>query len=80
MGNDNCIQNCDRKPEGKRPDGRPRRRWEDNIKMNLRKVAWEGVDWIHLAENRDQWRAFYHGKESSGSMKGVKFLDYLSDY
>jgi hypothetical protein len=43
------------KPEGKRPLGRPRRRWEDNIKMDLREI-WGGVDWIDLAQDRDQWR------------------------
>jgi hypothetical protein len=37
------------KPEGRRPLGRPRRRWEDNIKMDLREVGWEGADWIDLA-------------------------------
>jgi hypothetical protein len=44
-------------PEGKRPLGRPRRRWVDNIKMDLREIEWDGVDWIDLAQNRDQWRA-----------------------
>ena len=42
------------KPEGKRPLGRPRRRWEDNIKMELREV---GGDWLELAQDRDRWRA-----------------------
>jgi hypothetical protein len=45
------------KPEGKRPLGRPRRRWEDNIRMSLREVGWEGIDWVHLTQCRDQWRA-----------------------
>jgi hypothetical protein len=45
------------KPERKRPLGRPRRRWVDNIKMNLGEIGWEGRDWIELAQNRDQWRA-----------------------
>jgi hypothetical protein len=45
------------KPEGKRPLGRPRRRWEDNIKMDLRKIGWDGMDWIELAKDSDQWRA-----------------------
>ena len=45
------------KPEGKRPLGRPRRRWEDNIKMDLRKVGCGGMDWIQLAQDRDRWRA-----------------------
>jgi hypothetical protein len=45
------------KPEGKRPLGRPRRRWVDNIKVDLREIGWDGMDWIDLAQNRDQWRA-----------------------
>jgi hypothetical protein len=45
------------KPEGRRPLGRPRRRWEDNIKMDLREVGWGGIDWINLAQDRDRWRA-----------------------
>ena len=47
-----------RKPKGKRPLGRPRRRWEDNIKMDLRVVGCDPVEWIDLAEDRDQWRAY----------------------
>jgi hypothetical protein len=46
------------KPEGKRPLGRPRHRWEDNIKMDLQEVGCEGMDWIEVAHNRDRWRAF----------------------
>jgi hypothetical protein len=45
------------KPEGKRPLGRPRRRREDGIKMDLREVGWGGVEWIQLAQDRDRWRA-----------------------
>jgi hypothetical protein len=45
------------KSEGKRPLGRPRRRWEDNVKMYLQKVRHEGIDWTDLAEDRDRWRA-----------------------
>jgi hypothetical protein len=45
------------KPEGKRPLGRPRRRWVDNNKMDLREIGWDGVDWIDMAQDRDQWRA-----------------------
>jgi len=45
------------KPEGKRPLGRPRSRWEGNIGMDLREIGWESVDWIHLAQDRDQWLA-----------------------
>ncbi|KAJ4440904.1 hypothetical protein ANN_10751 [Periplaneta americana] len=46
------------RPEGKRPLGRPRRRWEDNIKMDLREVGYDDRDWINLAQDRDQWRAY----------------------
>jgi hypothetical protein len=45
------------KSEGKGPLGRPTRRGEDNIKMDLREVVWKALVWIHLAEDRDQWRA-----------------------
>jgi hypothetical protein len=45
------------KPEGRRPLGRPRRRWEDNIKKDLREFGWGGIDWINLAQDRDRWRA-----------------------
>jgi hypothetical protein len=45
------------KPEGKRPLGRPRRRWEDGIKMDLREIGLGGVKWIHLAQDRDRWRS-----------------------
>jgi hypothetical protein len=45
------------KPEGKRPLGRTKRRWVDNIKMDLRDTEWGDMDWIDLAQDRDQWRA-----------------------
>jgi hypothetical protein len=45
------------KPEGKRPLGRPRCRWEDNIRMDLREIGWDGMDWIDMAQDRDQWRS-----------------------
>jgi hypothetical protein len=46
------------KPERNRPLGNPRCRWEDNIRMDLMEMGWEGVDWMHLAKDRDQWRVF----------------------
>jgi hypothetical protein len=46
------------KPEGKRPLGRHRRRWEDNIKMDLGEIGLGGMDWIDLAQDRDQWKVF----------------------
>jgi hypothetical protein len=44
------------KPEGSRPLGRPRRRWEDNVRMDLQEIGCERVDWIGLAQDRDKWR------------------------
>jgi hypothetical protein len=44
------------RPEGRRPLGRPRHRWEDNIKIDLREVGW-GMDWIELVQDRDRWRS-----------------------
>jgi hypothetical protein len=46
------------KPEGKRPLGRPRRRWINNIKMGLLEIGFNAVDWIGLAQDRNRWRAF----------------------
>jgi hypothetical protein len=46
------------KPEGKRPLGRPRRKWEDNIKMDLQEVGCGSMEWIELAQDMDRWRAF----------------------
>jgi hypothetical protein len=45
------------KPEGKKPLGRPRCRWVNNIKVDLRDIGWGGIDWISLTQERDQWRA-----------------------
>jgi hypothetical protein len=55
-GGEGCIQLLVGRPEGRRPLGRPRRRWED-IKMDLREVGFGDVDWIHWAQDRDRWRA-----------------------
>jgi hypothetical protein len=53
-------------------------RWEDDNRMDLRETGWEVVDWIHVAQNRDQWLVV--GNEPSGSVKSGEFLDCLSDY
>jgi hypothetical protein len=45
------------RPEGRRPLGRPRCRWEDDIKMDLQEVGWGDMDWIDMAQDRDRWRA-----------------------
>jgi hypothetical protein len=45
------------KPEGKRPLGRPKRKWKDGIRMDLRELGWGSVDWIQLAQDRDRWLA-----------------------
>jgi hypothetical protein len=54
--NRNSYRILVRMPEGKRPLRRPTHRWEDNIKMDLREIGWDGVDWIDLAQDKDQWR------------------------
>jgi hypothetical protein len=54
--NRNAYRLLVRKPEGKRPLGRPRRRWVDNIKIDLLEIGWGGVDLIGLAQDRDKWR------------------------
>ncbi|KAJ4435453.1 hypothetical protein ANN_18068 [Periplaneta americana] len=52
------------RPEGKRPLGRPRRRWEDNIKMDLREVGYDDREWINLAQDREEWRAYVRREDS----------------
>ena len=56
-GRERCAQGFGGKPEGKRPFGRPRLRWEDNIKMDLREVGRDCGDWMELAQDRDRWWA-----------------------
>ena len=55
-GGEGVYRNLVGKPEGKRPVGRPRRRWVDNIRMDLQDVGYASVDWIGLAQDRDRWR------------------------
>ena len=64
------------KPEGKRPLGRLRHRWEDNIKINLQEVAWGVTDWIDLAKDRDRWLAFVNAVMNFGfhKMRGISCL------
>jgi hypothetical protein len=65
------------KPEGKRSLGRPRRRWVDNIRMNLGEVGWGDVDWIGLAKDRNRWRALVNSVlEPSGSMKCWETIEW----
>jgi hypothetical protein len=63
------------KQEGKRPRGRPRRRWVDNIKMELGEIGWGGMDWIDLGQDRDQWRALVNSNKLSGSIKCWEVLE-----
>jgi hypothetical protein len=63
-------------PEGKRPLGRPRHRWEDNIRMDVREIGWSGVDWIDLAHlKRPVESSCEHGDEPSGSIKCWEILE-----
>jgi hypothetical protein len=59
------------KPERKRPLGGPRHRWVDNIKIDIREIGWDGVDWINLAQDRTS----EYGNESSGSIKFWEVLE-----
>ena len=63
------------KPEGKRPLGRPRRRWEDNIKMDLQEVGGGRGDWIEFAQDRDGWRALVGTVRKFRFHKCGEFLD-----
>jgi len=56
-GGERCVQGIGGEPEGRRPLGRPRHRWEGNIRMDLREVGCGYVDWMELAQDRDRWRA-----------------------
>jgi hypothetical protein len=62
------------RPEGKRPLGRPRRGWEDNIKMDLREIRIDGTNWIRLAQDRVQWRAFVNTVTTFGFHKKAGFF------
>jgi hypothetical protein len=64
------------KPEGKRPLGRPRRMWVDNIKIDLREIGWDGMDWIDQAQDRGPVEgSCEHGNEPSGSIKCREVLE-----
>jgi hypothetical protein len=60
------------KPEGKRPLGRARHRWVNNIKMNLRQIGWDGMDWLDLTQDRDQWRALVNMVMNCGNLPQCK--------
>ena len=64
------------RPGGKRPMGRPRHRWEDNIKVDLQEVGCGSMDWISVAQDRDTWRALVNAvMNPSGSIKCGEFID-----
>ena len=70
------FKECVGKPEGKRPLGRPRRRWEDNIKIDLQEVGWSCGDWMELAQVRDRWRALVSTVRNLrvSKMRGISWL------
>jgi hypothetical protein len=66
------------KPVGKGPLERPKRRWVDSIKMDIRKIEWYGMDWIDLAQDRDQWRGLVNtAMNLTGSIKCWEVLEWL---
>jgi hypothetical protein len=68
-------------PEGKRPQGRPRRRWLDNIKMDLREIGWGGMDWIDLAQDRASGEgSCERGNEPSGSINRWEVFELLQNW
>jgi hypothetical protein len=67
------------KPEGKRPLGRHRLGWEGNVRMDIGDIGWEGVNWIHLAQDGPVAGPCEHGNEPSGSVEVREFLDGLND-
>jgi hypothetical protein len=68
------------KPDVKRPLGRPKHGWEDNIRMDLWRKGREGVEWMHLVQDRDQWWAIVNMLMNlQNFIKGGEFLDELSD-
>jgi hypothetical protein len=64
------------KSEGKRPLGRPRRRWVDNIKIDFREIEWDSMDWIDVAQDGSS----EHGNESSASIKCWEVLEWLHNW
>jgi hypothetical protein len=69
------------RPEGKRPLGRPRRRWEDNTKLELKEIGIDEANWIRLAQDRVQWRAFVDTVMNLRvPYRKQNFFDRLSDY
>jgi hypothetical protein len=67
------------KPEGKKPLGRPKCRWVNNIKIDLREMGWDGIDWIDLGEDRDKWRVLVNTVHR-GSIKSCEFLEWLHNW
>jgi hypothetical protein len=69
------------KPEVKRPLGRPRRKWVDIIKIHLIEIGWDGMDWIDLAQDREQLRALVNnGNEPSRSIKCWEVIEWLHNW
>jgi hypothetical protein len=69
------------KPERKRPLGRPRCKWEEDIKMDLREIRWAGIDWICMAQDKDRWRALVNTvMKLRGSVKCWEILEQLRNW
>jgi hypothetical protein len=75
-----CTQDIGGKSRIKETIGRRRRKWVDNIKIVLREIGWDGMDWAYLAQDRGQCRALKQGNEPSGSIKSWEVLELLHNW
>jgi hypothetical protein len=83
MGERNVYRILVGNPDGKSPLGRPTRRWVDNIKMDFREIGWDGLDWIDLYQDRNQWRALVNTAMNiwivAGSQEGLNSVSECED-
>jgi hypothetical protein len=77
---DECVQGCDGKARRKEINRRPRRRWDDGIRMDLREIGWGSLDWIQLAQDRDRYCEYCDEPSGSGATELVIYVWFLGDF